>query len=77
MWISFTDLFDYLPMTAIVEDNIFCLHGGLSPSVDTLDHIRSLDRFQEVGGFQLGKHHHLTFTFYAHDMMLLSLPTYP
>lgn len=27
---------------------IFCLHGGLSPSIDTLDHIRSLDRRQEV-----------------------------
>ena len=23
---------------------IFCPHGGLSPSLDTLDHIRSLDR---------------------------------
>lgn len=27
---------------------IFCLHGGLSPSLDTLDHIRALDRIQEV-----------------------------
>lgn len=29
---------------------IFCLHGGLSPTLDTLDHIRSLDRVQEVRG---------------------------
>jgi len=27
---------------------IFCLHGGLSPSIDTLDHVRALDRIQEV-----------------------------
>lgn len=32
--------------TLIIE--IFCLHIGLSPSIDTLDHIRSLDRIQEV-----------------------------
>ena len=44
----FTDLFDYFPLTALVENQIFCLHGGLSPSVDALDHIRQLDRVQEV-----------------------------
>lgn len=48
VWTMFTDLFDYLPLTALVENQIFCLHGGLSPNVDTLDHIRSLDRFLEV-----------------------------
>jgi hypothetical protein len=44
----YTDLFDYLPLTAVVENKIFCLHGGLSPSIDTLDHIRTIDRVQEV-----------------------------
>jgi len=37
VWQYFTSLFDYLPLTAVVEGNIFCLHGGLSPSIDTLD----------------------------------------
>ena len=32
----------------ILYFQIFCLHGGLSPSIDTLDHIRALDRIQEV-----------------------------
>jgi serine/threonine-protein phosphatase 2A catalytic subunit len=48
VWKYFTDLFDYMPLTAIIENQIFCLHGGLSPSIDTLDQIRSLDRMQEV-----------------------------
>ena len=48
VWKLFTDLFDYLPLTALVENRIFSLHGGLSPSIDTLDHVRQLDRVQEV-----------------------------
>ena len=48
VWIMFTDLFDFLPMTALVAGKIFCLHGGLSPSINTLDDARKLDRVQEV-----------------------------
>lgn len=48
VWKLFTDLFDYLPLTALVQNHVFCLHGGLSPSIDTLDHVRQLDRVQEV-----------------------------
>ena len=33
IWRGFTDLFDYLPMTALIDGTIFCLHGGLSPSM--------------------------------------------
>eukprot|EP00697_Spironema_sp_BW2_P008781 gnl/Spiro4/23484_TR11607_c0_g1_i1.p1 gnl/Spiro4/23484_TR11607_c0_g1~~gnl/Spiro4/23484_TR11607_c0_g1_i1.p1 ORF type:complete len:307 (+),score=95.39 gnl/Spiro4/23484_TR11607_c0_g1_i1:123-1043(+) len=48
VWKYFTDLFDFLPLTALVDSQIFCLHGGLSPAIETLDHIRGLDRVQEV-----------------------------
>jgi len=48
VWKHFTDLFDYLPLTALVEKQIFCLHGGLSPSIDTLANIMDQDRVQEV-----------------------------
>jgi len=48
VWKYFTDLFDFLPLTAVIENKIFCLHGGLSPHIETLDQIRDLDRFQEV-----------------------------
>jgi len=48
VWKYFTDLFDFLPLTALIENRIFCLHGGLSPSIDNLDNIRALVRRQEV-----------------------------
>jgi len=48
VWKIFTDLFDYLPLTALIENKIFCLHGGLSPTIDSLNQIRGLDRIQEV-----------------------------
>uniref|UniRef100_A0A8C5KXS8 Serine/threonine-protein phosphatase n=1 Tax=Jaculus jaculus TaxID=51337 RepID=A0A8C5KXS8_JACJA len=48
VWKYFIDLFDYLPLTALADRQIFCLHGGLAPSIDTLDHIGALDHLQEV-----------------------------
>ncbi len=48
VWKMFTDLFDYIPLTALVENSIFAMHGGLSPSIETLDDIRAHDRVQEV-----------------------------
>ncbi|KRX06756.1 hypothetical protein PPERSA_09158 [Pseudocohnilembus persalinus] len=48
VWKYFTDVFDFLPLCAIVENSIFSLHGGLSPSLDKIDDINKLDRKQEV-----------------------------
>ncbi|KAK8919038.1 Serine/threonine-protein phosphatase PP2A catalytic subunit [Platanthera zijinensis] len=38
----------HAPPADSVESEIFCLHGGLSPSIETLDNIRNFDRVQEV-----------------------------
>ena len=48
VWKHFTDLFDYLPLAAIVDDAIFTPHGGLSPSLDRIEHVQKLDRFVEI-----------------------------
>ncbi len=58
VWKAFTDLFDYLPLTALIEKQIFCLHGGLSPSIDTLAHIMDQDRVQEVPHEGKQSHNH-------------------
>jgi len=43
-----TDLFDYLPIAAVINDSIFCVHGGLSPNLATLDSIKLIDRNKEI-----------------------------
>ncbi|KAI9337465.1 putative serine/threonine protein phosphatase 4 catalytic subunit [Obelidium mucronatum] len=48
VWRYCCDVFDYLSLSAIIDDRIFCVHGGLSPSVNALDQIRVIDRKQEV-----------------------------
>eukprot|EP00696_Hemimastix_kukwesjijk_P015043 gnl/Hemi2/3175_TR1120_c0_g1_i1.p1 gnl/Hemi2/3175_TR1120_c0_g1~~gnl/Hemi2/3175_TR1120_c0_g1_i1.p1 ORF type:complete len:309 (-),score=75.84 gnl/Hemi2/3175_TR1120_c0_g1_i1:143-1069(-) len=48
VWRYCTEIFDFLSLSAIVEDRILCVHGGLSPSINTLDQIRTIDRKQEV-----------------------------
>lgn len=48
VWRYCTEIFDYLSLSAIIDGRIFCVHGGLSPSIQYLDQIRSIDRKQEV-----------------------------
>jgi len=48
VWRYCTEIFDYLSLAALIEDKVFCVHGGLSPSISTIDEIRGIDRKQEV-----------------------------
>ena len=47
-WRYIMDLFDYLPLSAIIEQKIFCVHGGLSPFISTADQIRLINRKLEI-----------------------------
>lgn len=44
LWRTFTDCFNCLPIAAIVDDKIFCCHGGLSPELENMDQIRKIPR---------------------------------
>lgn len=48
MWRYCCELFDYLSLAAIIDDKVFCVHGGLSPLISSVDQIRLLDRKKEV-----------------------------
>ncbi|KAL5996173.1 hypothetical protein ACLOJK_026247 [Asimina triloba] len=48
LWKIFTDCFNCLPVAAIIEDKILCMHGGLSPELHTLSQIREIERPSEI-----------------------------
>ncbi|CAK68448.1 unnamed protein product (macronuclear) [Paramecium tetraurelia] len=48
VWRYCTDVFDYLTISAVIENRVFCVHGGLSPNIVEIDDVKSLDRKQEV-----------------------------
>ena len=47
-WHYLTDLFDHMPIAALVDGKIFCTHGGLSPKIKRLDQVNSIDRKIEI-----------------------------
>lgn len=49
VWKYCTDVFDYISLSAVIQGDIFCVHGGLSPSLNnSIDKILEIDRKKEV-----------------------------
>lgn len=48
VWRYFTDAFDFLPLCALIDNKILCMHGGLSINSIAMDEINKIDRVREV-----------------------------
>lgn len=48
VWKSCCQVFDFLALAAIIDGEVLCVHGGLSPEIRTLDQIRVVARAQEI-----------------------------
>eukprot|EP00597_Dinobryon_sp_UTEXLB2267_P013757 CAMPEP_0170113888 /NCGR_PEP_ID=MMETSP0020_2-20130122/10276_1 /TAXON_ID=98059 /ORGANISM="Dinobryon sp., Strain UTEXLB2267" /LENGTH=290 /DNA_ID=CAMNT_0010340569 /DNA_START=77 /DNA_END=952 /DNA_ORIENTATION=+ len=48
LWRIFADCFNCMPVAAVVEDKILCMHGGLSPDLDHLSQIFEISRPTDV-----------------------------
>ena len=44
LWKTFTDCFNCLPVSAIVDEKILCMHGGLSPELLNMEQIKRIMR---------------------------------
>lgn len=36
LWKNFSEVFKALPVAALIEDKILCMHGGLSPNLTNI-----------------------------------------
>lgn len=48
LWKTFTDCFNCMPICAVIDEKIFCTHGGLSPELKSWDQIRQIVRPTDV-----------------------------
>lgn len=48
VWKYCTEIFDYLALAALIDNKLFCVHGGLSPAIKTFDDINAISRVQEI-----------------------------
>lgn len=44
----FMEVFDHMPIAAHINGKYLCVHGGISPELNKLSEINSINRFNEV-----------------------------
>jgi serine/threonine-protein phosphatase PP1 catalytic subunit len=50
LWRQFCNSFNWMPVAAVIDDSVFCVHGGISPQLFDLDKIGTIQRPCEIAG---------------------------
>jgi diadenosine tetraphosphatase ApaH/serine/threonine PP2A family protein phosphatase len=48
LWSFIHSIFDLLPLAAVIDREVFCVHGGISPSLPLIERISLIERRLEV-----------------------------
>ena len=48
LWKLFIDCFNCLPVAALIDDRILCMHGGLSPELESIEQIKKVEKPTDV-----------------------------
>ncbi|KAI5382610.1 Serine/threonine-protein phosphatase bsl1, partial [Lathyrus oleraceus] len=43
-WTRFNQLFNHLPLAALIEKKIICMHGGIGRSIHSVEQIEKIER---------------------------------
>jgi diadenosine tetraphosphatase ApaH/serine/threonine PP2A family protein phosphatase len=50
IWNHMNEIFDCLPIAAVIDSQIFCVHGGLSPEMGLIEHLIPEERQKDIEG---------------------------
>ena len=48
VWNAFNAVFEYLPISAIINYRILCIHGGISPDLKEIEDLKNIKRPSEI-----------------------------
>jgi len=48
VWYAFNECFDWMPISAIIDGRILCIHGGIAPELKSIQQLKEIERPSSV-----------------------------